>query len=171
MQWIHKNPTGNKYLVAKLNSTNFDVCLVFCFKFYLFVFSCTVSSLCTAFSLGVASWGWATPQLSWADFSFCWFLWLLSRPPEWQAQFWPTGLSCLAACGIFQTRGQIHVLHWAGGFLTTGPLGNSVCCVLVCFVFKERWLFKAAFNFILPTTAHNIEAPAPGDHHQLKLNV
>lgn len=45
-----KNPQGNKYLVAKLNSTNFDVCLVFCLNFICLFFSCTVSSLCTAFS-------------------------------------------------------------------------------------------------------------------------
>ena len=49
-------------------------------------------------------------------------------------------LSCLAACGIFPDQGSnpCH-LHWAGGFLTTGPQGNS--CVLCCCFFFVCFCF------------------------------
>ena len=44
-------------------------------------------------------------------------------------------LSCLAACRIFPDQGSNPCpLHWAGGFLTTGQLGNFCFLFLFCFV-------------------------------------
>ena len=89
LPWMERTSRGKQIFGGKTqldHHGNFWCLFGFLFKFYLFVFSCNVSSLCTGFLWLRQAGGWVTPQLSWAVFSLCWFLWLLSRPPEWQTQ-------------------------------------------------------------------------------------
>lgn len=77
LQWMARTPRGKQIFGGKTQLDQFWCLFGFLFKFYLFVFSCTVSSLCTGFLWVWQAGGGLLPSFRGqtshsAGFSGCW---------------------------------------------------------------------------------------------------